>query len=136
MNWLLYFLAAFSLSWGITRSELTYPIRIRLGWLPFITQLVNCVICMGFWIGVAAAFFRITPEQLRPGFPGLILSGLVTSAACFIIGRYLGVVDGDSPRIKPLANGLVITGLDVPGLYVSPEWAKEVLDFANRKVAS
>jgi hypothetical protein len=84
-------LLAASIHWIVARARVTRGFWGAL-WLPgFLSELLACAACSGFWIGLALGVAGIQP--IGHGFVGVLLSGL------------LGVV------ATPVVEGVLLWGL-------------------------
>jgi hypothetical protein len=94
---ILFFLAAFGLSFVLGFSKLSLPFREALAKAGpigvFFVTLVECPGCLGFWEGVAGWFWR---GAFDLPLSGSLLLGLVFAlAVCgsnMVLGRYVGMV--------------------------------------------
>jgi len=99
MNFLVYSVMAFALTWIIGDSKISLPFRMVIdpgeiktpldaarAWL---LMLLECPGCLGFWLGIAALYFHVAPE-FEWGFLGAIECGLFTAGACLLLARAAG----------------------------------------------
>ena len=104
-----YLLAAFGLAYIVGHSTISLPVRKWMGGIPerqingvtftpipgalgrfgdFITALIECPACFGFWTGLAMGFAHLVtvPADLLPtGWP--LTLACVTAGSNFILGR-------------------------------------------------
>lgn len=45
--------AAYGFSWIMTKSKIMAPLRTALQEVPFFGSLLQCIVCVSFWIGLA-----------------------------------------------------------------------------------
>jgi len=84
----LYTFAAFGFAFVVGHAKISLPFREWLGGrrgllARFLLALAECPPCVGFWVGVAAAF--------RSPFP--LLLPFYTVASNFILGRLTGLIE-------------------------------------------
>jgi len=100
MNWtwldlLLFTGAAYGIAWLITRSKLTRPLRSVVAGVPFLGELLQCIVCTATWVGLVLMFVLPWSTLFSSGFrvgsivDVLVLTGWVL-ASSWGIGWALG----------------------------------------------
>lgn len=56
-------LTAYGLSNILVNSSLFFPLREKLKPIKFIYELINCMMCTGFWVGVLISIFILSPSN-------------------------------------------------------------------------
>lgn len=98
---ILYTLACFGLAYVIGYSKISLPFRLvlependRQVFRAWVTMLIECPACLGFWFGLAyGAFTMNTFDFPLPGWAGVIGLALYTCAANFLLAMWtVGIV--------------------------------------------
>ncbi len=113
MIWAIYFLAAFGLAYIMGHAQISHGLRVLLGGQPFVADqknqhlgitipgqdelqplipivgpflvdLLECVACSGFWIGVASSF-QMPNVLTSSAISWALVLGCTTCASNFII---------------------------------------------------
>jgi hypothetical protein len=96
---LLFFLCAvYGISWVISRSKLTEPLRNKLKPVRFIGSLIHCIVCTGTWIAFGLMFLVPYSTWFGPHFKVTNLFDAVfllgfSITGLWIMGRLLGDAD-------------------------------------------
>ena len=98
-NFLIWSLATFGAANIIVYSTIFQPVRNSVAKIPLISKLINCILCMGFWVGVFWGFTIWSPSEyfiLKQSLPYQIIfdalfNGSLGSCISWII--YLMIVD-------------------------------------------
>jgi len=56
-------LTGYGLTNILVNSSLFFPIREKLKSINFLYQLINCMMCTGFWVGVLISLFILSPSN-------------------------------------------------------------------------
>jgi hypothetical protein len=62
-NFIVWSLATFGAANIVVYSTIFKPIRLALGKMPFFGKLVNCILCMGFWVGLMWGLLIWSPAE-------------------------------------------------------------------------
>lgn len=65
------------------------PLIPKLG--PWLAALMECVACVGWWLGLGAGFLGVLQLGVAPWFAALILA-FATSAVNLLLGKFVGIV--------------------------------------------
>ena len=85
---LVWVLATFGMTTIIVNSTVMLPVRNVVSKVsPFLGKLINCILCMGFWVGVFWGVLSFNPfEQYHSSiFLDLLFAGCVGSATSWLI---------------------------------------------------
>jgi hypothetical protein len=100
VSFLIWSLAVFGTANIIVFSTIFKPIRDALANVPVISKLINCILCMGFWVGSFWGYFTWNPAEFlilrmyNGGFQtvlDLLFNGALGSCVCWLI--YLFIAD-------------------------------------------
>lgn len=92
-------LATFGAANIIVYSTIFQPIRNALAGISILNKLVNCILCMGFWVGMAWGFlvwnpsdyFLLKQQFVYQPFIDAVFNGSLGSCICWI--TYLLISD-------------------------------------------
>ncbi len=80
MNLLCWMLVSFGMTTIITLSKLFEPIRVRIKEKNnFFGEMVNCNLCMGFWVGLILSSTYYSPTG------NMFFDACLSSAACWFL---------------------------------------------------
>ena len=90
--------AVYGISWVITRSKLTKPLRDRLKPVRFIGDLIHCIVCTGTWVALVLMFLVPYSTWFSPHFKVMNLFDVIfllgfSITGLWIMGRLLGDAD-------------------------------------------
>ena len=87
--------AVYGIAWLVTRSKLFGGLRTAIPGVPFLGDLVECIVCTATWVGFAAMAMLPWTSLFSAGFRAasaadfLFLTGWVL-ASSWALGRLLG----------------------------------------------
>lgn len=90
--------AAYGFSWIVTKSKIFLPIRTHFKDTPFLGSLLQCIVCVSFWVGsllvIALPWTGIFSPAVRSRglLDGVFLVGWVVFTT-WGLGRLLGDAD-------------------------------------------
>lgn len=88
MLYLLYYLSVYSLAWILTESKIAENFALFLSSTSdFLDEVLDCIICTSFWIGLIFAPFFFYDQGLS-----IVFYPLSCIAVTNIIGTYTGDV--------------------------------------------
>jgi len=98
-NFIIWSLATFGAANIVVYSTIFKPVRLALGKMPFFGKLVNCILCMGFWVGLMWGLLIWSPAEyfiLKQNWPyqivfDMLFNGSLGSCVCWLI--YLSVAN-------------------------------------------
>lgn len=99
VNFIIWSLATFGAANIIVYSTIFLPVRNAVQNISVLNKLVNCILCMGFWVGLfwgllvwsPASYFLLKQNlPLQPLFDA-VFNGSVGSCVCWI--TYLMIAD-------------------------------------------
>jgi len=98
LDLLLFSGATYGIAWVITRSKIMKRPRDALANVPFLGELLQCIVCMATWVGLGLLFLLPFSHLFSPAFrvkhpvDALFLLGWII-ASCWALGRLLGDAD-------------------------------------------
>lgn len=85
----------YGLAWLLSRARLTRGMREFAKRIPFVGELLNCIVCTGVWVAIGIVLvmrwsnlFSPSLRELHPA-DGVVLVGLAVTTT-WIVGRALG----------------------------------------------
>jgi len=98
-NFIIWSLATFGAANIIVYSTMFKPVRERLVGVPFFGKLINCILCMGFWVGVFWGLTIWSPSEyfiLKQSVPfqlffDMLFNGSLGSCVSWLI--YLSIAN-------------------------------------------
>jgi len=98
-SFIIWALATFGAANIIVYSTVFLPVRNAVANISFLNKLVNCILCMGFWVGAFWSLLVWNPVSyflLKQNLPYQIIfdtvfSGALGSCVCWVI--YLFIAD-------------------------------------------
>ena len=98
LDLLLFTGAVYGCAWVVTKSKLAKRPREALAGVPFVGELLQCIVCTGTWVAIGLVVLLPRVSLFSPGFRQRgVLDGLVLVAwavtATWGLGRLLGDAD-------------------------------------------
>lgn len=103
VNFIVWSLATFGAANIVVYSTIFKPVRTSLARVKFFGKLVNCILCMGFWVGVMwgvtvwspAEYFILKQQLPLQNLFDILFNGSLGSCVCWLIylaiaGRMVG----------------------------------------------
>jgi len=90
---LLWILVTFGITLIITTSELFNPLRWTMRKISgFLGRFFSCPLCIGFWAGILANFFWMSPTEylwnINWGYEHMITDGLLGAASSWCLYKF------------------------------------------------
>jgi len=86
-NFIIWSLATFGAANIVVYSTIFKPVRLALAKIPFFGKLVNCILCMGFWV----EYFLLKQMWPYQIVFDMLFNGSLGSCVCWLI--YLSIAN-------------------------------------------
>ena len=94
----LFTVATWGLAWLVTRARVTRSLRERVRDVPFLGELLQCIVCTGTWIGAGLALLLPWTTLVAPGLRARTALDLVLLVGwntffLWVVARFTGDAD-------------------------------------------